>query len=165
MDKLEALYIKMLEHNNEDPRRCHHLIKVHSLARLLGLMEGLSPRQQLILEAAAYVHDIGIRPGEAKYGAGKCTGKIQEQEGPAVAEAMLQELGFDAELVKRVCYLVGHHHTYNNIEGSDYQLLVEADFLVNLYEDGVAKEKVAIAVERIFKSKSGIQLAKTMYGI
>lgn len=39
------------------------------------------------------MHDCGIKPGEAKYGAGHCTGKIQEQEGPAVARELLQRLG------------------------------------------------------------------------
>ena len=46
-----------------------------------------------ILEAAAYVHDIGIKVAEEKYG--KCTGKLQEQEGPAVAREMLEKLGFE----------------------------------------------------------------------
>ena len=37
-------------------------------------------------------------------------------------------------------YLIAHHHTYNNIDGIDYQILVEADFLVNIMEDGLSKE-------------------------
>jgi hypothetical protein len=41
---------------------------------------------------------------------------------------MLGRLGFGAALVERVCYLVGHHHTYTNIDGPDYQILVEAGF-------------------------------------
>ena len=45
-------------------------------------------------------------------------------------------LGFAENVIERVCYLIGHHHTYTGIEGRDYQILVEADFLVNLYEDG-----------------------------
>lgn len=47
-----------------------------------------------ILEAAAYVHDIGIKPAEKKYGS--CGGKLQEQEGPAAAKEILERLGFDA---------------------------------------------------------------------
>ena len=42
----------------ESPRVC----------RLIGREEGLSPEEQFLLEAAAYVHDIGIRPAEEKYG-------------------------------------------------------------------------------------------------
>ena len=35
-------------------------------------------------------------------------------------------------MIRRVEYLVGHHHTYKDIDGLDYQILVEADFLVNI---------------------------------
>ena len=48
---------------------------------------------------------------------------------------MLEELVFDETDIEQICYLVGHHHTYTNIEGIDYQILVEIDFLVNFYED------------------------------
>ena len=44
---------------------------------------------------------------------------------------MLEELEFDETDIEQICYLVGHHHTYTNIEGIDYQILVEIDFLKN----------------------------------
>lgn len=72
---------------------------------------------------------------------------------------------FDKEVVERVSYLVGHHHTYTNIEGLDYQILVEADFLVNLYEDGVNQEAVKTAYERIFKTASGKDICNKMFGL
>ena len=89
----------------------------------------MDERTLRILEAAAYVHDIGIRNAERKYG--KCGGKLQEQEGPIIAQKMLSQLGFENYIVERICFLIGHHHTYDNIDGLDYQILVEADFLVN----------------------------------
>lgn len=105
-----------------------------SLARLIGLAENLDPYTQEVLEAAAIVHDIGIHKAEEKYG--RNTGKYQEMEGPGEARTMLTALSWPQEVIDRVCYLVGHHHTYDNIDGMDYQILVEADFLVNLFEDG-----------------------------
>ena len=63
----------------------------------------------------------------------------------------------------RVAYLVGHHHTYTNIDGMDYQILVEADFLVNLYEDGVSGEAIERAGEKIFRTKSGTDILETMF--
>ena len=71
-----------------DPKRIHHFIKVHSFAKLIAQNENLADEQLLILEAAAYVHDIGIKPAEQKHG--KCNGKLQEQYGPPEAETMLQ---------------------------------------------------------------------------
>ena len=117
------------------------------------------------MEAAGLIHDCGIVPGEAKYGKGHCTGNIQEQEGPAVARKILSDLGYDAEAVERICYLVGHHHTYTNIDGLDYQILVEADFIVNFYEDDLSKEAIAHTVAKIFRTASGKKLASMMFGI
>ena len=42
-------------------------------------------------------------------------------------------------------------------------LLVEAGFLVNFYEDGTPKENIAKAVEKIFRTQSGLALARTMF--
>ena len=65
----------------------------------------------------------------------------------------------------RVSYLVGHHHTYDQIDGLDYQILVEADFLVNLYEDGVTKEAVMHAYNKIFRTEHGKRICAEMFGI
>ena len=162
MNKNVALYNEMIAFFAGDARRCQHFIKVASLAKQLAESEAADAELTELVEAAGLVHDCGIKPGEAKYGAGHCTGKIQEQEGPAVARKLLQKVGYAPEKIERICYLVAHHHTYNII---DYQLLVEADFIVNFYEDGTPKENIAKAVERIFKTESGIKLAKTMFGL
>ena len=29
--------------------------------------------------------------------------------------------------VERICFIIGHHHTYKAIDGLDFQILVEAD--------------------------------------
>lgn len=50
-------------------------------------------------------------------------------------------------------YLVGHHHTYKDIDGLDYQILVEADFLVNYFEDGLDKEHIKEKCRRSLKQK------------
>ena len=63
----------------------------------------------------------------------------------------------------RVAYLVGHHHTYTNIDGMDYQILVEADFLVNLYEDSVPKAAAQNALDKIFKAQTGKTICKEMF--
>ena len=64
--------------------------------------------------------------------------------GPAYARTLLEELDLELEDIDRICYLVGHHHTYTNMDGMDYQILVEADFLVNLYEDELGPEAVGL---------------------
>lgn len=165
MNKNVALYNEMVDFFAGDARRCQLCIRTLALSQLLSQAGNLNKMLTALVEAAGLVHDCGIKPGEAKYGAGHCTGKIQEQEGPSVARGLLQKVGYTPEKIERICYLVGHHHTYNMIDGLDYQLLVEADFMVNFYEDGMPKENIAKAVERIFKTESGTKLAKTMFGL
>lgn len=161
-EKLRKLMLAMIAYNNGDAKRIQHFIKVHAFAKLIGIEEGLDVETQYVLEAAALTHDIGIRNSEKKYGT--CTGKQQEVEGPPEAEKLLQSLGFDAAVTERVCWLIAHHHTYNNIDSADYQILVEADFLVNLYEDGVGMDAVKTAYARIFKTQAGRRMCRTMYG-
>ena len=163
MSRLNNLYRKMIEFYRDDPARIQHFIKVHSFAKLIGEEEHLDEKLLYILEAAAYVHDIGIRPAEAKFG--RCDGKLQEQEGPELAKELLGKIGVNEEISKRVQYLIGHHHTYNNIDGLDYQILVESDFLVNLYEDGASKEAVETAYNKIFKTEAGKKICREMFGI
>ncbi len=113
--KLFLLAVRMISYYTGDAARIQHFLKVHALSRLIGQMEGINDKTLFILEAAAYVHDIGIKPAEAKYNS--CAGPYQEELGPAEADKMLSELGFERDVIKRVCYLVGHHHTYKNIDG------------------------------------------------
>jgi CRISPR/Cas system-associated endonuclease Cas3-HD len=144
-----------------DPRRIQHFLKVYNFASLLGHMEHLPEQTQYLLETAAIVHDIGIKASEAKYGSS--AGKYQELEGPDISREMLREAGLAETVIERVAYLVGHHHTYNIPREIDYQLLVEADFLVNAYEDTLSLPAIKALGERIFRSASGKQLLQTIY--
>ena len=160
---LEQLILKMIEYDKGDARRIQHFMKVHDFARTIGRLEGLDETTQMVIEAAAIVHDIGIHVCEEKYG--NEDGKMQEKEGPPLAKEMLSDLGFESGIIERVCYLVGHHHTYSKIDGVDYQILVEADFLVNLYENQSSKEEVAHALLRIFKTEAGSKICRDMFDL
>lgn len=159
----DRLAWEMLRFNRMDPARMQHLLKVHCFARMIGLGEHLDEHTQFVTECAALVHDIGIRPAEEKYGA--CDGKLQEQEGPFHARVLLEKLGLEPADIQRICYLVGHHHTYTGIDGLDYQILVEADFLVNFYEDGLSVQAVRKAYTRIFRTKTGKELCRLAYPV
>lgn len=161
-DAMDSTLIQaMTEYFSGDPKRIHHFLKVYGFARTIGTAEELSEETLHILCTSAIVHDIGIRPSEAKYGSS--AGSYQELEGPKEAEKMLSTLGYPEALVTRVCYLVGHHHTYNQIDGIDYQILVEADFLVNAYEDQLDTAHIKNVRNRVFRTPSGIVLLENMY--
>ena len=158
---INKLHMAMIELYHGDAKRIQHFCKVHSYAKLIAEMENVDAKTLFILETSALTHDIGIHLCEEKYG--NCNGKLQEKEGPAIAEKLLSDLGFSGEVSERVQYLIAHHHTYNNIDGIDYQILVEADFLVNLFEDKVSPDGCRNAYHKIFRTESGKRLYRTMY--
>ena len=164
MNKTEELNLAMIDYNNGDPKRIQHTTKVHAYASLIGKCEGLDEETQFILESAALLHDVGIRASEQKYG--HQNGKLQEQEGPAVAREMLTRLGgYTDQQIERICWLVAHHHTYHVCEDLDYQILIEADFLVNLHEDNESANAISAVRRNIFRTESGTRMIETMFGI
>ena len=164
MTPTQTLALAMIDYNNGDPKRIQHTTKVHAYASMIGRIEGLDEETLFILESAALVHDIGIRASEQKYG--HQNGKLQEQEGPAVAREMLTRLGgYSERQIERICWLVGHHHTYHVCEDLDYQILIEADFIVNLYEDKESPHAIRAVRNNIFRTGSGTKMLETMFGI
>lgn len=163
MDLLQKLCNQMVHYYAGDALRIQHFIKVHAYARWIGLNEQLAVDCLFTLEAAALVHDIGIHVSEEKYG--DCNGKHQELEGPPIAREMMQTLGFDPAVIERVCYLIAHHHTYTDVVGLDYQILLEADFLVNLQEEQSSVPAIQSALQAIFKTDTGITLCHDLFGL
>ena len=88
---------------------------------------------------------------------------MQEELGPDIAKKLLITLDYSDEFITNVMFLIAHHHTYDNIKSIEHQILVEADFLVNLYEDAVPVSGIHAAYHNIFKTKTGKHLCQTMF--
>jgi uncharacterized protein len=163
MDKqLASVLFEMIRLNRGDQKRIEHSLKVYGYAQLLGVLEGLSPDKQFVLELAAILHDIGIHVSEAKYG--YSDGHKQEIEGPTIAREILEHIGVIQEVTDRVCFIVSKHHTFTAIDDIDFQLLVEADFLVNSVEEEVSPDGIARFVELNFKTDSGRKVIGELFG-
>ena len=162
-EMINELHLAMIELYRGDAKRIQHFCKVHSYAKLIAETEKVDADCLFILEAAALTHDIGIHLCEEKYG--DCNGKLQEKEGPAIAAELLAKLGFDQAVSDRVQYLIAHHHTYDHIDGIDYQILVEADFLVNIMESEMSKEAAEQAYHNIFRTECGKTICREMFDI
>ena len=160
-EKISTIINEMINYYSKDPRRVNHFLKVYSFAKAIGELENLNEETQNILEVAAVMHDIGIKISEEKYNSS--AGNYQEIEGPPVAREMLLKFNFEGKFIDRVCYLIGHHHTYNKIDGIDYQILIEADFLVNIYEDEIKVPQIESIKEKYFKTKSGNEFLSNLY--
>ena len=124
------------------PRRIDHFLKVYGLAKAIASREQLSSTTMNLVETAAILHDIGIRPSLEKYGT---------STGPQ-----------DDAFIERVCWLIGHHHTYQDVHDIDHQILIEADFLVNLEEKKAPQEQILRVLEDHFKTATGKQFLHQM---
>ena len=154
---------KAIEYDKGDARRINHFMKVYAYAKQIGELEGLDKNQQQILEIAAVLHDIGIHESERKYNSS--AGSYQQIEGPPIAENILNSLNISEEIIKRVCYLISHHHTYTDIIETDYQILVEADFIVNIYEDDLSRKQIESIKEKIFRTESGTEILCNTFNV
>lgn len=152
---------KMVSYSKGNRHDVNHFMKVYAFAKTIGECEGLDEATQALLETAAIVHDIACPLCREKYG--NTNGKYQEQEGPALVRDFLSDSGLPRTAVDRIAWLVGHHHTLQSIDGLDYQILIEADYLVNADESGYPRENVENTLERVFRTKTGIHLLKSMY--
>lgn len=159
---LARLMRAMVKYDCGDVPRIQHFVKVHNFAATIGVSEGLDEETQFVLEAASILHDIGIHPAEAKYGSSM--GKYQEELGPEEARKVLTEVGgFTIAQVDRICWLIGHHHTYTNVTTIDHRILLEADFLVNSYEDNISTEGIVAFRDNVFRSPSAIEMLNNMW--
>ena len=159
--KISEIMEKMIAFSKGNIHDINHFMCVWTYAKTIGELENLDQETQYILEVAAITHDIACPFCREKYG--NTNGKYQEKEGMPIVKEFLADTGMSEAQIERVAYLVGHHHTYKDIDGMDYQILVEADFLVNYFEDGLDKEHIKKSAEKIFKTETGKKIVKEMF--
>ena len=152
---------KMVVRSRGNAHDTAHFMRVWAWARTVGMLEGLDEKTQFILEAASIVHDIACPLCREKYGS--TNGKYQELEGGPLARAFLEGCGLPAADVERIVYLVAHHHTYANVDGPDYQILLEADYLANAAESDYTPGNLNNALERIFRTEAGKALLRSVF--
>lgn len=152
---------KMIDYSEGNLHDIQHFLKVYAYAKTIGELEGLDSDKQFILEVAAVTHDIACPLCREKYGS--TDGRLQEEEGPPLVRTFLAESGMSQADIERVAYLVGHHHTYTGVEGEDYRILLQADYLVNADEMNHSKGYILHAKDKIFRTESGTALLESIY--
>jgi len=156
METTDIIVKKMIDYNAPDMKRINHALKVTAFSQAISFGENVKNEDRKIIECAAVLHDIGIHEAEKQYGCSD--GKLQEKLGPDIALKLLVDADFTDAEKERVCFLIGHHHTYN-IDDFCLQILIEADFIVNSDEGDFPDGTDYRALKtRIFKTKTGTEL-------
>ena len=65
-----------------------------------------------------------------------------------------------ARFCSRVCFIVGAHHTKEKVDGIDFQVIWEADFIVNIEEKNLVfkDEELPAAIEENVSTPTGKRL-------
>ncbi|MBQ1281241.1 MAG: HD domain-containing protein [Oscillospiraceae bacterium] len=152
---------KMIDCSAGNTADIAHFLKVLAYAETIGALEHLDAETQLTLELAAVVHDIACPFCREKYG--HCGGKEQEIESEALLRPFLAEFELPQAMLERIIHLVTHHHTVTDVDGIDYRILLEADFLVNAAEMQLRRDAVEAARKRFFRTESGTRLLDSIF--
>ncbi len=158
-----AVMTRMTEFFSGQPKQIHHFLKVAAFCDAIAVGENLEEPLRRRLVLCGLVHDIGIKPADQKYG--RHEGPLQEQEGPAAARPLLAACGLPEAEIDRQCWLIAHHHTYENVIDIDHRVLLEADFLVNAYESALPREAILSMRQKVFRTATGTALLNTMFGL
>ena len=154
--------IEMKAYFQKDFKRIGHATKVARYAEKLVKEEKGDPA---VVLSAAYLHDIGIKEAEREYQS--TATPYQEQKRPAIARAILTNLGADAELIDEVCDIIGHHNHPRAKETINFKVVFDADQIVSLEEKleetPLTPDKVAEKINRTFLTETGKQLAEKIF--
>jgi len=82
-----------------------------------------------------------------------------------MAKEILERLGVQKEMINEICDIIGHHHNPREEETLNFQILYEADWLVNLEEEGNLKDRKELEelIEKAFRTVTGKHLAEERY--
>lgn len=152
---------QMIDYYKGNREDINHFLKVWSYAKTIAEMEEIDKDTQYILELAAVTHDIACPLCREKYG--NTNGKYQEAESDPLIREFYAQAGLSEAQLDRISFLLCHHHTYVDVDGIDYQILLEADYLVNADEQHIAEDAIRKFEQKVFKTKTGKQLLESCF--
>lgn len=154
---------EMIAFSQGNVRDIEHFLKVWAYARTIGEQQNLDEETQRILEIAAITHDIACPLCRKKYGnAGR---KLQEKEGGPLVRDFLSDSDLSDDKIERIAFLVAHHHTLSDIDGQDWQILIEADYIVNASENTYDPQNIREFMNNIMKTQAGKRLCANVFGL
>jgi len=149
----DELIEEMKKYFAEDQKRINHALKVTEYAeKLIEIFKQKYPDEEVdqkVIIYSAVLHDIGIKNAELKYKSS--AGHYQEIEGPPVAKEIMESSNIDSALINEIAEIIAHHHTPGKIKSSNFKLLYDADWLVNLPKLHDLKRETEAEKENLIK--------------
>lgn len=159
----DRVALAMRKYFANDSKRIEHAIDVAKHTEIIGKEEQDS--DPMIIMAAAYLHDIGIKNAEEKYNSSAA--EYQHLEGPPVAREILTELKAEAPLIEEVCDIISHHHTPREDDTINFKVIFDADMIVNkskLYKEKTHDKDQLNKLLSSFLTKAGARQGENILG-
>jgi len=155
----ERIFSEMRRYFSHDEQRTSRAIKVARYAEDILKIEGGHP---LVVLGAAYLHEIGVKSAEEKYGSESA--QHQGKEGSSIAREILKKLGLSRGIIDEICDLIVCLSHPGEKETLHFRILHDAKSLANM-EEGFDKNPVKMeeAIGQVFKTATGRRTAKERY--
>lgn len=161
-----AVVAEMKSYFGSDERRINHALSVLRYAREIRGIEG---GDEIVVECAAALHDIGIHEAERKHGSS--AGNFQELEGPPIARKILVELAENSrdalspQRIDHVLAIIANHHSAREIDTLEFRIIWDADWLVNIPDEYDLNDKLKMKelTAEIFKTETGRKIAERIF--
>lgn len=152
----ERVAQEMRRYFGDDKKRIDHALKVAKYAEDILKIEGGDP---LIVLISAYLHDIGTKRAGEKYK--NSSSDFDEKEGAEIAREILVKMNIQRTFIDEICDIISHHHHPREKESLNFQILYEADLIVN-FEEGNFENKEIFneKIDKEFKTQTGKRIAK-----
>jgi HD superfamily phosphodiesterase len=157
----ENVILEMKNIYHDNPKGIEHTLKVLEYTEMIVDSESFNSEDKEKISITAILHDIGIPEAIRKYGSSEA--KYQEKEGEIIAREILERLNYKPNLIDRVCYIVGNHHTKSKVDDLDFQIIWEADMLVNLENKHLSQEVLTTIIDENFETNLGKNIASKKY--
>lgn len=144
-----------------DLTQIEHTETVHNFAQLIARLEKCDEHKQDLIEMSALLHDIGCPNSKLKYG--NTNAPNQEKEGKPMAEAMLASYPIPETDKALIAQVVGSHHHLNVLKTLGFEILAEADLIVNLLEGYYSIEQAQHLYEHFVNTESAKELYRHMF--
>lgn len=155
----DRVAVEMKRYFKQDFKRIGHASRVARYAEQIGKQE---QGNMVVILAAAYLHDIGIKEAEGKHQS--TAAQFHEEEGPPIAREILTKLGAAEGIIDEVCDIIGHHHHPEGEEAVNFRAVYDADLISNLEdkykEDAPGPEEIRDVIGKSFLTESGQKLAE-----
>lgn len=157
MSRVNEILIEALKFENGHIRRTQHILKVHSLAKLFAEKLGLDKKALELLEIAAILHDIGINSCKDKGVNPSLENQLIEVK--MILSNFSKKYEISPKEEKEIYFLIENHHNYLDLNNLSHQILIEADLIINIFENN--KEGIE-GYREYFRTDIGREILDTL---